>query len=851
MSLTIGFVSKRFVASSSRSTPTCIAVTIALAACTLAPISGCMQSQARTATRVELPGVRPDGTVALPNQWSLRPAGRQVPLGDFPVDIAVHPTEPYAAILHAGFGEHEIIIVRLGGDGESPEVCSRTTMDSAFYGLTFSPDGKQLYASGGTRERIERFDVDGGLLSHRTFIPITSAPDEVCVPAGVTVSGDGQTLLVACNRGHRVLAVDTESARLVASVVVGDESYPYLGVIDEAHGRAYVSLWGKATVAVLKWPLEPAADPIATWTAQDHPNEMILTRDGRTLYVANSNRNTVSVLDTASGKTIEMLSSSLFPNAPDGSTPNSIALSPDEKTLYVANATNNNLAVLDVSQRGRSRSLGFVPVGWYPTSVRVGLHGARLLVANGKGVVPKSNRQGPNPLRRSTNLDEYIGRLLHGTLSVIDVPDSDKEWKRLTAEAYACSPLRGDQAPVVAPPEGSPIPAAVGGSSPIRYCIYILKENRTYDQVLGDVPEGNGDPSLCIFGEDVTPNQHALAREFVLLDNFYAESEVSADGHEWSTGAYATDFVEKYWPINYSGRSHGRVPYPSQGAHKIAEPSEGYIWDRCREAGVTFRSFGEYVNRGEDGLLRAAVDGLEGHIDPEYEPYNLEHSDFDRAKRFISQLHHFEDEGQMPRFQILTLPNNHTYGTRVGKLTPISMVAQNDQALGMIIEAVSHSRFWKQTAVFVVEDDAQNGSDHVDAHRTVAFVISPYAKRGAVDSTMYSTTSMLRTIELILGLKPLSQFDAAARPMYASFTGRPNDRPFRKLAARVPLDARNEATAWGADLSESLDLAHEDRADDLLFNEIIWRSVRGADSPMPAPVRAAFVFAKDEPDEDD
>ncbi|MBI3834344.1 MAG: bifunctional YncE family protein/alkaline phosphatase family protein [Planctomycetes bacterium] len=809
------------------------------------------QSAAVKTRRFEVPGVDANGRVTLPNQWALHPAGIQLSLGDFPVNIAVHPSGQYAAILHAGYGEHEIIVVRVFESESAPTICSRAPLDVAFYGLIFSPDGRRIYASGGTRERIESFDFDSGSLSGQKSISVTSTPDEICVPAGMAISGDGSTLLVTCNRGHRVLAVDAKGERPPVVVAMPSGSFPYAAAIDESYGRAYVSLWGQAAVAVLRWPIDPQNSPLAIWPVQDHPNEMVLTRDGNTLYVANANRNTVSVLDTKSGKTLELLSSALFPNAPDGSTPNAIALSPDEHSLYVANATNNNLAVLDVSRRGQSRSLGFIPVGWYPTSERLTPDGRHLLVTNGKGGTPKANPKGPSPLRKASNLDEYIARLFRGTLSLIDVPDDEAERRRLTADAYSCSPLRSDQSPVLSRPRGNPIPGSVGGRSPIRYCIYIIKENRTYDQVLGDLPGGNGDPSLCLFGEEVTPNEHALAREFVLLDNFYVESEVSADGHEWSMGAYATDFVEKYWPLNYSERSFGRVPYPAEGALAITAPSEGYIWDRCSQAGVSYKSYGEFVRRGVDGQLHATVAGLEQHIDQEYEPYNLEYSDLKRAERIIAELQRYESVGDMPQMQFIHLPNDHTYGTRAGKPTPIAMVAENDLALGQIIEAISLSKFWPQTAIFVVEDDAQNGADHIDAHRTTAFVISPYARHGAIDSTLYSTTSMLRTMELILGLPPMSQFDAAARPIYASFQSRRDLRPYQHKPARVSFDTRNDATAWGANISESLDLSREDCADDLIFNEIIWKSVRGADSPCPAPVRAAFVISSGETNVDD
>ncbi len=345
-------------------------------------------------------------------------------------------------------------------------------------------------------------------------------------------------------------------------------------------------------------------------------------------------------------------------------------------------------------------------------------------------------------------------------------------------------------------------------------------------------------------GEKITPNHHKLAQEFVLLDNFYCDGEVSADGHQWSMGAYATDFVEKSWPLSYRGSPTKKMNiYVSEGNFDaIARPAGGYIWDRCAEAGVSYRSYGEWIENGKTAKNpgKARVKALEGHFDPYFRSFDLDYPDQKRADRFIEELHRFEKEGDMPRLQILRLPN--------------ALVADNDLALGRVVEAVSQSKFWRDTAIFVVEDDAQNGSDHVDAHRTVALVISPYTKRGQVDSNLYSTTSMLRTMELILGLAPMSQFDAAARPMFHSFQATPELRPFELVPAQVDLNEKNQATAWGAKLSEKFDLTREDAVDDLLLNEVIWRSIRGAQSPMPAPVRAAFVVPqvkKEKKDDDD
>lgn len=796
----------------------------------------------------KLPGMQAGGQMLLPTQWSLRPVGKQLKLGDFPVNIALHPSEPFAAVLHAGYGDHEVQIVDL----KTFAVVSAVKIPQTFCGVCFGPGGRFVYASGAEYEVVHRWRFGEGLLSEHAELRIGDQKRDKLVPAGISASSDGEMLYVACAWGGKV-AMLPWSGEKVKLIDLGAESYPYTTLATKDGRRLYVSLWNGSGVAVIN--LESKANE-ATWPTPSHPTEMLLNADESLLYVACANSTSVAVIDTKAGKTIEQLNTALYPKADNGSTPNSLALSPDGKVLLVANADNNNVAVIDVSDRGRSRSLGFIPVGWYPTSVRFSKLDGKIYVANGKGLSPKANRQGPNPLSTTPRtVQEYIGGLFQGTLSQIEQP-SPLDMAKYTKTAFACSPLREDKQPVVKPREpGNPVPAKVGDASPIKHCIYIVKENRTYDQVFGDLPQGNGDPALCIFPERVTPNHHALAKHFVLLDNFYVESEVSADGHEWSMAAYATDFVEKSWPLLYRGSREGKLKYPSEGNFTIAQPSSGYIWDRCLEAGVTYRSYGEFVaNATQPGEPRKPkVKSLEGHFDPEFHGYDLDYSDQKRADRFIEELKRFEREGEMPRFIVLRLPNDHTYGTSPGKHTPTAMVADNDLALGRVIEALGQTKFWKDTAVFVVEDDAQNGSDHVDAHRTVALVISPYTKRGFVDSSMYSTASMLRTMELILGLKPMTQFDAAALPMYNAFAAKADLTPYKHLPANVDLTETNLASAWGAAMSLAFDFSREDAADDLLLNEVVWRSVRGPNSAMPPPVRAGFVFAmaEDEEEEDE
>jgi DNA-binding beta-propeller fold protein YncE len=830
-----------------------------------------------------LPGKQADGSVLLPNQWSLRPAGRQIELRDFPINIAVHPGGRFVAVLHSGYSTHQVTIVDL----TKGQAVSHAALTQSFYGLEFSHDGSRLFCSGAGEELIHSFDFQNGNLTNHQKIQLHEMKERA-VPAGLALSRDAHSMYVANVWGDRVTRIDllpqpktldillrtnpgpllnTEGARTSdpdaeaaakrAEVYLlqasPDDTFPYACRIDEKKQRLYVSLWAQSSVAVIDLKSNQV---VANWPTEEHPCEMVLNRSGKLLFVANANENTVTVLNTDSGKPIETIWAALYLQSPPGSTPNSLTLSPDEKTLFVANANLNVVAVFDVSTARKSRSLGFIPVGWYPTSVRVTPDGQHLLVANGKGVIPKANPLGPQPaVNTNTNRTiEYIASLFRGTLSVIGLPSRakfEKQLREYSSTAYQCSPLNSS-AQVTAPRQpDNPIPLTPGQPCPIKYVFYIIKENRTYDQVFGDMPQGNGDPKLCLFPERITPNHHKFARDFVLLDNFYADAEVSADGHEWSMGAYATDFVEKMWPLNYGHNKPKKFPYPAEGNFPIAAPAGGYIWDRAKAAGITYRSYGEFVDLfpGRDEPATTRVKALQGHIDPNYRGFDLDYRDIKRAERFISEFKRLEAEGNMPRLQIIRLPNDHTHGTSRKFRTPTAYVADNDLAFGQIVEAISHSKLWPQSAIFVVEDDAQNGPDHVDAHRTIAFVISPYAKHGTVDSNMYSTSSMLRTIELILGLQPMSQFDAAARPMFNSFQPNPDLTPYAALPATVDLEAINGEHAWGGKLD--MNFAKEDAADDLLLNEVIWRSVRGENSAMPPPVRAGFVFTHQQDRDDD
>ncbi|HZN11116.1 MAG TPA: beta-propeller fold lactonase family protein, partial [Blastocatellia bacterium] len=546
-----------------------------------------------------VPGKKATGTL-LPNGWTLTPEGAQLPVSDLPLNMELSRDGRYLLVTTNGNGDQTIDVIDLEA-GRSTQTVS---VKKSWLGLAFAPDGRRFFVSGGDDNEVLVFDFAAGRATPTGKIALGSAGyhaldergraearragrGEFAFPAGIAVAPDGARLYVAENLANKVAVVDLAREQVVAKVEVGE--YPYDCVVAPDGRRVYVSNWGSRSVSVID-----AANNRVAGTVQvgDHPNDLELTRDGRTLYVANANSNTVSVVDTARGKEVEAISTALHPKSPIGSTPNALALAPDEKTLYIANADNNNVALVDVGRRGESKVRGFIPTGWYPTSVRPSRDGRRLFVANGKGVASAANPKGPQPTRRRDANTEYIGSLLRGTVSLVDLPNAAR-LGQLTRQVYANSPYTDELLRAARAPRGpSPIPARVGAPSPIKHVIYVIKENRTYDQVLGDMPEGNGDPTLCLFGEEVTPNHHALAREFVLLDNFYVDAEVSADGHNWSMGAYATDYVEKTWPTSYSGR--GRT-YDYEGSKRIARPTKGYIWDYCQRAGVSYRSYGEFV----------------------------------------------------------------------------------------------------------------------------------------------------------------------------------------------------------------------------------------------------------------
>jgi len=803
----------------------------------LPPAASAVEKPAPPSSRRQVPG-REGNAVLLPNGWKIAPAGRHVTVGDLPLAMAESPDGGTLVITNNGYDKPSLTVVDL----RRLTVPASVPLDDAWLGLVWHPDGKRLYASGGAASTVQELRVGAKGLEKGAVFTLKK-PDKTSFVGGLAVSPDGKRLYAVHVLGQTLSAIDLETGQTAQTVDLPAEAYTTLAAPD---GKTlFVSLWGGAKVLLFDAATLASQGEVAVG---EHPNAMVLSKDGARLFVACANTNEVWVVDLAARTARERIGIALEPLAPPGSTPNGMGLSPDGATLLVANADNNTVALVDVSRPGLSRVRGFIPTGWYPTAAQFSRDGKRIFILSGKGLTSSANPRGRQPgVPGATG--QYIGELLQGSLSVLPVPD-DKTLAGYTQTVYRLTPYTAASRLVPkGVPAGSPVPRKVGGASPIKYVFYVIRENRTYDQILGDLPQGNGDPNLCLFGEDVTINAHALAREFVLFDNFYVNAEVSYDGHAYSMGAYATDAVEKIWPMYYAdrggdylseGNGRQRNPYGN-----IAAPANGYLWDACNRAKVSVRSYGEFVSWQDEeakGKVRPSVPGLVGKIDEDYPQYDLDVLDARRVDLWLEEFRRFEADGKLPRLSIIRLPRDHTLGTRAGSPTPRAMIAENDQALGRLVEVISHSRYWKESAIFVVEDDAQNGPDHVDAHRSVTLMISPYARRGAVDSTLYTTAGVLRTMELILGLTPMSQYDAAATPMYRAFQAKPNLTPFDRREPRIPLDEKNAPTAWGAEASAAMNLDTEaDLAPELALNEILWKSIRGAASPMPPPVHAAFV----------
>jgi YVTN family beta-propeller protein len=780
--------------------------------------------------------------VQLPNGWSLTPAGTSIPLGDLPLNMAVSPSKKLIAVTNNGQSVQSIQLI----DAVNGKVLDAVVIRKSWYGLKFSADGKSLYVSAGNDNQVLQYAVKNNKLALEDSIILGKRWPEKISPAGIEIDDGKNILYVITKENNQLYLINLNTKTITDSLPLIGEGYACKLSPDKS--KLYISCWGCDLVKVFdtRQKYFDASIPVG-----DNPNELLLTNNGKYLYVANGNDNSVSVVDTKAGKVIETLNAALYPGSPQGSTTNGLALSSDEKSLYIANADNNCLAVFDVSKPGFSKSKGFIPTGWYPTNVKV--IGKKIYVTNGKGFSSQSNPYGPNPMRKREEVIyqggdktkpidvQYIGGLFKGTMSIINEPTAT-QLGIYSQAVYHNTPYKKENMLMSKGGRNNPIPMKVGDASPINHVFYIIKENRTYDQVLGDVKEGNGDESLVLFGEKITPNQHKLVKEFVLLDNFYCDGEVSADGHEWSMGAYATDYLEKTWPTSYGGRGGN---YDGEGMRTVAN-NKMYIWDQCKKKNISYRTYGEFT----DGK-KASIAILDNHFSPTYTGWDMATMDTTRFFQWKKEFDSLLAINAVPQFNTMRFGNDHTEGLRKGKPTPYAHVADNDLAVGMFIEYLSHSSIWKESAVFIIEDDAQNGSDHVDAHRTTAYVAGGFVKRGFVDHTAYSTSSMLRTMELILGLQPMSQYDAAAEPMWRCFDSIAHLTPFTSLPANVDLTEKNVAVNEWQRRSEEFDFAKEDAIPDMEFNVVLWYGLKGDMIPMPAPRRAAFLKTREVKEKDD
>ncbi len=783
-------------------------------------------------------GLRPNEDLLF-NGWGLTPAGEQVVISDMPLKLVVSPDKRLLAAACAGFNNTGLALIDLA----TRKVSRFFPLKNVWNGLAFSADSTRLYVSGADSGKLYVFNLRDGKASAADAV--APAPDaEPVFLAALAIHPKTGKLYVCNEANHEVWVVDAETLARESVIPVGLHPIACTFGADQRH--LYVSDWGSRSVSVVDTRSNRRVREIGVGL---RPNDSALAPDGR-LFVSCSGDNTVHVISTRTLEseeagasrtrrlpegTREIIATSLYPDSPEGSTPDGVAISPDGKTLFVANADNNDVMVVDISNglsesaRRNNESVsvvnGFIPVGWYPTAVCVSPDNQTLFVANGKGLnsAPNYPAHSARKGRAKGPAFDYIAEQLSGSVSFINRPDAPQmaAFTEQVRRNSPYTPVSLHAAPILS---HSVVPDKVGQSCPIKYVLYIIKENRTYDQVFGDMkdaagkPIGNGDSALTMYGENVTPNQHELARDYVLLDNLYCNGEVSVDGHSWCDAAMATDFKQRSWIISYSG--HGRLP----GNEEMDTPAAGYLWDLCKRHGITFKNYGEgaarvpSANRGHWGARR----------------------DMDKVQFWIDDLQAAEKTGELPQFTIMSLGENHTHGTVPGAFAPEACVASNDIGVGKLLAAASHSKFWNQMAIFIIEDDAQNGPDHVDAHRTAGLVISPFCKRGFVDSTFYTTASMVRTIELILGLPPLTQYDAGATPMFNCFKTTPTTVAYNVLTPKVDLFVKNTPNSPGAKQSARMNFRGYDLAPEDELNRILWAAAKGPGVPYPTPIHRAL-----------
>lgn len=756
------------------------------------------------------------------NGWKVTPTGEHTPVGDMAFKLVLSPDGKQAVVTTQGFkGIHLTSL-----DVKTHKIIQDKNLNKVWNGLAFSLDGKTLFVGTGNGEGIETFEYDNGNFTGRSV----SLKEKGAFIAGLATQPKTGALYACDEARATILQVNPETMQIARRIPV--LANPHTCVFGADPRYLYVSEWGSSSIGVVDTETGSIVRQIPVGV---RPNDMAVAPDGR-LFVSCAGDNSVHVIQTKAlelegekstpatrlpENAREVLNTSIEPTPLEGSSPVGVSISPDGKRLYVANALNNDVMVVDISEREESKILGFIPTGWYPTSVLA--TNDQILVTVGKGLssIPNYPAVASTPkVKVGGTPFTYIGQTLQGQVSFVPTPTSE-QLEKFTLQVRQNTPFRNANVLTTAQKSDSIVPSEVGKGSPIKHILYVVMENRTYDQVFGDMKQGNGDPNLCIFGEKITPNRHRLANDYVLLDNLYCDGEVSVDGHAWSDGAIASDANQRDWTSSYS--SHGHV----EGSDQLQLAASNYIWDVAIRHGLSVKAYGE----GTPTYLGGRA------LPTRYRGTWKGSRDKDRVDGFISDLNKSEQTGDLPNFMIMSLGEDHTTGTKAGTFTPQAAVASNDQAIGKVVEALSKSKFWDSTAIFIIEDDAQNGPDHIDSHRTFGLVVSPYVKRGFVDHTMYSTCSMLRTMELLLGLPPMTQYDAAAQPMFATFMKSSKRDIYALVAAQTDLNAKNTAASPGAELSAKMDFSEYDLAPEDDLNRVLWANAKGTKVPYPGIVR--------------
>ena len=840
-----------------------------LAVSLLISLAGCASTAAPRSDAPARVGPLGDGGQVVATSQLIHPAGASLQFGGRPVDLVLSPDGRTLFVKD----DRGLVVI----DTQQWKIRQETKFPrggGSMHGLLVTRDGARVYATTASNQLWEaKVGVDGILTWGRCVDLAGPGGDADGGHAsclwGIALSPDEKTIYVCLSRNNSLAVVDLDASKLVREIPVGVAPYDVL--ISADGNTAYVSNWGgrrpaKGDRTAMSSGTDTVADArgiacsgtvsfIDVKSGKDlaqvavglHPADLKMSSDGRALYVANANSDTVSVIDVPARRLAETILVRPDPTLPFGSAPNGLWLSSDDKTLYVANGGNNAVAVVSLRRgtRGHSAILGFIPAAWYPGAVAADKQ--HLYVANVKGLGSRSGA----PDAKKWDIYQYLGTV--NKVAIPAAPELKKYTAQVKADGRVPQILRAhEKARLAVKRAPVPVPARTGEPSVFEHVVYIIKENKTYDQVFGDLSQGNSDPALCVFGRETSPNHHALAEQFVLLDNYYCNGVCSADGHSWATEGNVTDYLEK--SLMHATRAY------SFGDDSLTYSSSGLIWDNVLGHGLSFRNYGEmdYAEPSpaapwqaiyQDYLAKSGKitflqnmpnDMLRRYSCRQYPGWNLDIPDVLRADVFLRELKEYDKKGEWPNFIIVYLPNDHNSGNSPGSPTPRAQVADNDLALGRVIEGISKSRFWPKTCIFVNEDDPQSGFDHVDGHRSLCLVISPYTKRGAIVSQFYNQTAVLHTMERILGIPPMNQMDALAPLMTDCFTLKPDLRPYTCLPNRIPLDEMSTSTAYYRDpltLARSRGgqpFSRPDAIDDDALNRAIWYSVKGQSAPYPA-----------------